>query len=57
MTARSLRACRCNELGEQCPACEARIEAAQDRDPILDRDWDALETGPLWHTYPGMGAA
>lgn len=36
---------------------ERRAEAREDGEPVTESDWDKLEAGPLWNSYPGMGAA
>lgn len=38
-------------------AADRASDLAQQRadgDPLSDADWDRLEAGPLWHTYPGQ---
>jgi hypothetical protein len=36
---------------------EKRAQARAEGEPVTDRDWDQLEAGLLWNSYPGMGAA
>lgn len=58
MNRATLGRCTCREDGEECARCRRLIAQREERDDEPSSDeWDRLEAGALWNSYPGMGAA